>query len=130
MTARFAYGLPRVSAKTLAAAKPARTPAAPAASLPKPPLPALKDAFKEMTVFQAGGASRTTIAIPRGEYEHMLSFADESVSAVENACLEASLVLEPLEGSSWTEVVAGEAMLALMLKFQGRRKTKPERKEK
>jgi hypothetical protein len=60
-----------------------------------------------------------------GEYEHMLSFAGESVAAVEKACLEASLDLEPLEGSSWTELVAGGAMLELMLKFHGRCKTKP-----
>jgi hypothetical protein len=67
-----------------------------------------------------------------GEYEHMLSFAGESHETVEKACVEASLVLEreTMVGSSWTELVAGEAMLALMLKFQGRRKTKPERKEK
>ena len=79
-------------------------------------------------MFRAGGTGRTTILIPVGEYEHMLSFAGESDAAVESACVEASLVLEPLEGSSWTEVVAGGAMLALMLKFQGRRKVKPGRK--
>ena len=124
MSSRFAYRIPRVPAKALAAAKPARTRASPAASLPKASLPAPKDAFKEVSVFIAGGAGRTTIAIPVGEYEHMLSFAGESVAAVEKACLEASLDLKPLEGSSWTEFVAGGAMLELMLKFHGRSKAK------
>jgi hypothetical protein len=130
MTARFAYRRARTPAKAPAAAKPARAPALPAAPLLKDPLPAQKDAFKEVCVRNAGGVGRTTISIPISEYEHMLSFAGESHAAVARACVEASLVLEPLEGSSWTEVVAGGAMLELMLKFQGRRKAKPGRKAK
>lgn len=130
MTARFAYRMPRASAKASAAAKPARTPALPAASLPKDPLPALRDAFKDVCVFRAGSAGRTTISIPLGEYEHMLSFAGESDAAVENACVDASLVLEPQEGETWAETVGAGAMLELMLKFQGRRKVKPGRKAK
>ncbi len=130
MTARFAYRRPRTPAKAPAAAKPARSPALPAAALSKGPLPAQKDAFKQGCVSRAGGVGRTSIAIPLGEFEHMKSFAGESHAAVEKACVEASLVLEPQEGISWTELVAGEAMLALMLKFQGRRKVKPGRKIK
>ena len=130
MTARFAYRRARTPAKAPAAAKPTDAPALPAAPLPKDPLPAQKDAFKDVCVFRAGGVGRTTISIPMGEFEHMMSFAGESHAAVENACVEASLVLEPLEGSSWTELVAGGAMLELMLKFQARRKVKPGRKAK
>ena len=81
-------------------------------------------------MFRAGGVGRTTILIPMGEYEHMKSFAGDSDAVVENACVEASLVLEPQEGISWTELVAGEAMLELMLAFQARRKFKPGRKGK
>ncbi|MDE2071753.1 MAG: hypothetical protein KGI70_03440 [Patescibacteria group bacterium] len=93
-------------------------------------MPALRDAFKEVRVSRAGGAGRTTIFIPRGEYEHMLSFADESDVAVESACLEASLVLDLMDGETWTETVGAGAMLELMLAFQARRKVKPGRKTK
>lgn len=130
MTARFAYRMPRVSAKVPAAAKPTRAPATPAAPLPKGAMPALRDAFKEVCVCRAGGVGRTTILIPTGEYEHMLSFADESDVAVENACVEASKVLELQEGTSWAELVAGGAMLELMLAFQAHRKFKPGRNAK
>jgi hypothetical protein len=130
MTARFAYRRARASAKATAAAKPTRTPATPATSLPKGGLPARRDAFKEVCVFRAGGAGRTTISIPISEYEHMLSFAGESHAAVEKACVEASLVLELMEGEAWTETVGAGAMLELMLAFQARRKAKPGRKAK
>jgi hypothetical protein len=103
-------------------------PATPAAALPKESLPAQENAFKKVCVYRAGGAGRTTISIPVGEYEHMLSFAGESDAAVENACVDASLVLEPQEGETWAETVGAGAMLELMLKFQGRRKVKPGRK--
>lgn len=128
MTARFAYRMPRVSARARAAAKPTGVPATPAAALPKESLPAQENAFKKVCVYRAGGAGRTTISIPVGEYEHMLSFAGESDAAVENACVDASLVLEPQEGETWAETVGAGAMLELMLKFQGRRKVKPGRK--
>jgi len=128
MTARFSYRRARAPAKTAAGAKPTRAPATPAASLPKDPLPALKDAFKEVCVWNAGGVGRSTILIPTGEYEHMKSFAGESDAAVESACMEASKVLELQEGTSWAELVAGGAMLELMLAFQARRKFKPGRK--
>jgi hypothetical protein len=130
MTARFAYRRPRTPAKAPTAAKPTRTPATPATSLPKGALPAQRDAFKKVCVCRAGGAGRITIAIPISEFEHMLSFAGESHGAVENACVEASLVLEPQEGETWTETVGAGAMLELMLAYQARRKVKPGRKAK
>ena len=130
MTARFAYRRGRTSAKAPAAAKPTRSPATPAAALPEASLPAQKDAFKVVSVYKAGGAGRITVAIPMGEYEHMLSFAGESPAAVESACLAASKVLELQEGTSWAELVASGAMLELMLAFQARRKFKPGRKGK
>src|ERR1017187_2800618 len=127
MTARFAYRRTTLPAKPLAAAKPTRSPATPAAALPEGPLSAQGDAFKQVSVYKAGGVGRTEILIPMGEYEHMLSFAGESQEAVEKACVEASLVLEPIEGSSWTELLAGVAMLALMDAFHAKRKAKPGR---
>ena len=129
MTARFAYRRAKVSAEVLASAKPSRSTATPAAPLSKEPLPAQEDAFKQVRVFLPGGAGRTTISIPQGEFEHMLSFANESHATVDNACLAASRVLEPPEGDSraWAEVVAAGAMLALMEAYHSKRKAKPSR---
>ena len=130
MTARFAYRRPKAPAKAGAPAKPTLSPAMPAASLTEGALPALKDAFKEVSVHNAGGAGRTTILIPTGEYEHMLSFAGESDAAVESACMETSKVLAEERDRTWSETVASGAMLELMLAFQGRRKVMPRRKAK
>lgn len=130
MTARYAYRRARAPAKVPAAAKPTRTPATPAAPLPKGALPALRDAFKEVCVYKAGGIGRTTISISISEYEHMLSFANESQEAVESACVEASLVLGPMEGSSWTETVEAGATLALMEAYHSKRKAKPRQSTK
>lgn len=117
----------KASAKAPAVAKPTPAPATPAAALPEGSLPAQEDAFKEVSVYQAGGAGQTTISIPVGEYEHMLSFAGESHEAVESACVAASRVLEPLKGDTWTETVAAGAMLALMEAYHSKRKAKPGR---
>lgn len=130
MTARFAYRRPKPPAKAPAATKPTHSLATPAAALPKDPLPALKDAFKEVSVYQAGGVGRTTILIPMGEYEHMKSFAGESHAAVESACVEASKVLAREEDRNWGDTVSSSAMESLMDSFVSRRKTKPGRSVK
>ena len=128
MTARFAYRRPKPPANALVAAKLTRSPATPAASLPKESLPALKDAFTEVCVFQAGGAGRITISIPAGEYEHMASFANESHAAVESACMEASKALSKESDRTWNETVASGAMSILMDAFASKRKAKPGRR--
>ncbi len=128
MTARFAYRRPKALANAVAAAKPARTPALPAASLPKGSLPAPRAAFKEVSVFHAGGVDRTNILIPMSEYEHMKSFAGESDAAVESACLEASKVIAAEADRTWSETVASGAMLQLMAAFQSKRKAQSRRK--
>ena len=130
MTARFAYRRTTLPAKTLATAKPTRSPAMPAASLPEGSLPAQGDAFKEVSVYKAGGAGRITIAIPMGEYEHMLSFAGESHAAVEKACLVASKALSKESDRTWSETVASGAMNDLMTTFASKCKVKPGRKAK
>lgn len=130
MSSRFAYRIPRVPAKTLAAAKPARPPALPAASLPKDPLPAQRDAFKEVSVYKAGGAGGTTISIRVGEYEHMLSFAGESDAAVESACVAASKIAAEENDQTWGEIVSSCAMNSLMNAYASRFKVKPRRKAK
>ncbi len=127
MSTRFAYRRPRVPANAPTAAKPTRSQATPAASLPKPPLHAQKDAFKEVSVFNAGGAGRITISIPAGEYEHMASFANESHAAVESACMEASKALSKESDRTWNETVASGAMSILMDAFASKRKAKPGR---
>ena len=130
MTARFAYRRARAPAKTPAAAKPTRAPATPAAALPKGALPAQGDAFKKVRVSRAGGAGRTTILVPMGEYEHMLSFAGESDVAVESACMVASkLAVEETE-RTWGEIVSSFAMNSLMNSYASRFKVKPWRKTK
>ena len=120
MTARFAYRRPKPPANALVAARLIRSPATPAASLPKDLLLAQKDAFKRVRVFGADGAGRTTISIPVGEYEHMLSFAGESVAAVESVCLEASKVIAAEADRTRSETVASGAMLQLMAVFQSK----------
>lgn len=127
MTARFAYRMPRVSANTPAAAKPARAPATPAASLPEGSLPAPRDAFKQVCVCKAGGVGQTTISIPISEYEHMLSFAGESHAAVESACLAASKIAAEEKDQTWAETVGSCAMSSLMTTFASRCKVKPGR---
>jgi hypothetical protein len=130
MTARFAYRRARTPAKAPAAAKPTDAPALPAAPLPKDPLPAQKDAFKKVCVYTAGGVRRTTISIPMGEYQHMLSFAGESDEAVSSACLAASKVLAAERERTWSETVSSAAMLELMCAFQSQRKAKAGRNAK
>ena len=127
MTARFAHRRIEAPTKAPAAAKPTRAPVAPAASLPEGSLPAQKDAFKEVSVFQAGGAGRITILIPMGEYEHMRSFAGESDEAVESACRTASKALVAESDRTWSETVASGAMVELMCAFASRRKLTPGR---
>ena len=128
MTARFAYRRPQPPAKVPAAAKPRRSPALPAASLPEGSLPAPKAAFKEVSVYEAGGAGHTTILIPTGEFEHMLSFAGESHAAVESACLAASKIAAEEKDQTWGETVGSCAMSSLMTTFASRCKVKPRRK--
>jgi hypothetical protein len=81
-------------------------------------------------VYKAGGDGRTTISIPAGEYEHMLSFAGESDGAVEKACLVASKALSKKSDRTWSETVASGAMNDLMTTFASKCKVKPGRKAK
>jgi len=130
MTARFAHRRIEAPTKAPAAAKPTRSPATPAAALPKGDMPPPRDAFKEVCVFNAGGVGRTTILIPWGEFEHMLSFAGESDVAVEHACRTASKALAAENDRTWSEIVASGAMLELMCAFASRRRVKPRRQSK
>jgi len=130
MTTRFAYRRSKAPAKTPAAAKPTRSPKTQAAALPKGAMPALSDAFKQLCVYEAGGAGRSTILIPTGECEHMLSFAGESDEAVESACMAASKIAVEEKEQTWGEIVSSFAMNSLMNSYASRFKVKPWRKTK